>query len=552
MAISITDSFKQLTSSLNALRIQMKAQAGWATAFTFLKSDPRTNATKTINAAAALETGYKELRKAKDIWWARQIMSRGNVNFKTPERLLKYEKIMRERRMTDFRLASSVADKLRALKDPVAQHRIELQRKYGKYAQTVEDIEMTGRVNEAQENRAKARAQGRYQYNLATMPTMQREHLENVQRFGGGAQGQELASKYEEKQATARRVRGNHAAKLNAKRIYEEYPLFRMFRETGFGGKTFKKISPKLYKWLGLEEKQIPITAKRLAKIEKMIPGIGKFFRHPVAMTFGAGATLGRLTYAAAKEHTAQQFRQASLSNFQLMAGKPPKEFLEAGFEAGMSPEEINQSWYSNVNKWALPGMKMPLVGQILGDIDEGVGRTRMLQYLGLSPAEGALAMKMAGVSLNEGDLRGNVTKKKRVEYYGSKRASRSITGSLQNWVDKIYSNLGGDVYDKEGKLNLLPSALHALLGLGELEDLGVIDAAHDAANSAADYQRNGSGSTTNNTSNTSNKQTSITISNLSINANDPQGFIRALEQEADRVSGREVTAKYFDTTMVA
>lgn len=551
MASSITDSFKQLTSSLNALRIQMKAQSGWPTAFAFLKSDARSNAKNAIAAVAAWETGYKELRKATDIWRARQIMSRGNVNFKSPERLLKYEKTMRERRMVDFRLASSVADRLRALKDPIGQHRIDLQRKYGKYAQTVEDIETTGRVNEAQANRAKARAQGRYQYNLAMMPAMQREHLENVQRFGGGAQGQELASAYEEKQATTRRTRGNHAAKLNAKRIYEEYKLFGMLRETGFGGKTLKKISPKFYKWLGLEEKQIPITAKRLAKIEKMIPGIGKFFRHPVAMAFGGAATVGRLTYKAAQENTAQQFRQASLSNLQLMAGKPPKEFMEAGFAAGMSPEEINQSWYSNVNKWALPGMKMPLIGQILGDIDEGVGRTRMLQYLGLSPAEGALAMKMAGVSLNEKELRSKVIKKKRAEYYGSKRASRGIMGSVENMVDQIYSTFGGEVYDEQGKLNLVPDILHWLLG-GERELPDPFLDAHDAATSAADYQRNGTGSTTNNTSNTSNKQTSITISNLSVNANDPQGLIRALEQEADKVSGREMTAKYFDTTMVA
>ena len=551
MASSITDSFKQLTSSLNALRIQMKAQSGWPTALAFLKSNSRSNAKNTIATVAAWETGYKELRKATDIWRARRIMSRGNVNFKSPERLLKYEKIMRERRMADFRLASSVADRLRALKDPIGQHRIDLQRKYGKYAQTVEDIETTGRVNEAQANRAKARAQGRYQYNLAMMPAMQREHLENVQRFGGGAQGQEFASAYEEKQATARRTRGNHAAKLNAKRIYEEYKLFGMLRETGFGGKTLKKISPKFYKWLGLEEKQIPITAKRLAKIEKMIPGIGKFFRHPVAMAFGGAATVGRLTYKAAQENTAQQFRQASLSNLQLMAGKPPKEFMEAGFAAGMSPEEINQSWYSNVNKWALPGMKMPLVGQILGDIDEGVGRTRMLQYLGLSPAEGALAMKMAGVSLNEEELRSKVIKKKRAEYYGSKRASRGIMGSVENMADQIYSTFGGEVYNEQGKLNLVPDILHWLLG-GERELPDPFLDAHDAATSAADYQRNGTGSTTNNTSNTSNKQTSITISNLSVNANDPQGLIRALEQEADKVSGREMTAKYFDTTMVA
>ncbi len=551
MASSITDSFKQLTSSLNALRIQMKAQSGWPTAFAFLKSDARSNAKNAIAAVAAWETGYKELRKATDIWRARQIMSRGNVNFKSPERLLKYEKTMRERRMVDFRLASSVADRLRALKDPIGQHRIDLQRKYGKYAQTVEDIETTGRVNEAQANRAKARAQGRYQYNLAMMPAMQREHLENVQRFGGGAQGQELASAYEEKQAAARRTRGNHAAKLNAKRIYEEYKLFGMLRETGFGGKTLKKISPKFYKWLGLEEKQIPITAKRLAKIEKMIPGIGKFFRHPVAMAFGAASTVGKLMYDAAKENTAHQFRQTSLSNLQLMAGKPSKEFMEAGFAAGMSPEEINQSWYSNVNKWALPGMKMPLIGQILGDIDEGVGRTRMLQYLGLSPAEGALAMKMAGVSLNEKELRSKVIKKKRAEYYGSKRASKGIMGSVENMVDQIYSTFGGEVYDEQGKLNLVPDILHWLLG-GERELPDPFLDAHDAATSAADYQRNGTGSTTNNTSNTSNKQTSITISNLSVNANDPQGLIRALEQEADKVSGREMTAKYFDTTMVA
>ena len=307
----------------------------------------------------------------------------------------------------------------------------------------------------------------------------------------------------------------------------------------------------KFYKWLGLEEKQIPITAKRLAKIEKMIPGIGKFFRHPVAMAFGGAATVGRLTYKAAQENTAQQFRQASLSNLQLMAGKPPKEFMEAGFAAGMSPEEINQSWYSNVNKWALPGMKMTLVGQILGDIDEGIGRTRMLQYLGLSPAEGALAMKMAGVSLNEEELRSKVIKKKRAEYYGSKRASRGIMGSVENMADQIYSTFGGEVYNEQGKLNLIPDILHWLLG-GERELPDPFLDAHDAATSAADYQRNGTGSTTNNTSNTSNKQTSITISNLSVNANDPQGLIRALEQEADKVSGREMTAKYFDTTMVA
>lgn len=471
-------------------------------------------------------------------------------------RTKKAESLWRQKRMKDYMIYSSVADMNNRSVDPVGQHRIDLQRKYGKYAQTVENIETTVRVKEAQANRAKARAQGRYQYNLAMMPAMQREHLENVQRFGGGAQGQKLAQAYEakqaiddEKQMAIRRTRGNHAAKLNAKRIYEEYKLFGMIRETGFGGKTLKKISPKFYKWLGLEEKQIPITAKRLAKIEKMIPGIGKLFRHPVAMAAGAAATVGRLMYNAAQVNTSHQFRQTSLSNLQLMAGKPPREFMEAGFAAGMSPEEINQSWYSNVNKWAIPGMKMPLIGQVLGDIDEGIGRTRMLQYLGMSPAEGALAMKMAGVSLNNDELRSEVKTKKRFEYMGSESASKSILEAFAYMIDSVRNVLGDEVYDENGKYNL---PLNPFFTYPSRDWSSQSKKARDAANSAAEYQRNGTGSTTNNTSNTSNKQTSITISNLSVNANDPQGLIRALEQEADKVSGREMTAKYFDTTMVA
>ena len=640
MATSITDSFKQLKASLDSLRAQMKGMTGAFGAFYLSRSKGLRNAKSTIDSNAALESGYSDLKKAKDLFRASQAMATGR--FKTPERFLQWEKLIRRRRMDeykrklyisdrkadiygdaplgtiraekrkygisfteaklwkeyqkdltsivnpkkaeeerlwskygdmfyakkmlslrrtkkaeslwrqkrmkDYMIYSSVTDMYNRSVDPVGQHRIDLQRKYGKYAQTVEDIETTGRVNEARANRAKARAQGRYQYNLAMMPAMQREHLENVQRFGGGAQGQELASAYEEKQAAARRTRGNHAAKLNAKRIYEEYKLFGMLRETGFGGKTLKKISPKFYKWLGLEEKQIPITAKRLAKIEKMIPGIGKFFRHPVAMAFGAAATVGRLMYDAAKANTSQQFRQSSLSNLQLMAGKPPKEFMEAGFAAGMSPEEINQSWYSNVNKWAIPGMKMPLVGQVLGDIDEGIGRTRMLQYLGLSPAEGALAMKMAGVPLNNEELRSKVRIKKRFEYMGSEDASKNILYAAANMFDSILNNFGYEVYDENGEYR--PPISHLFTYPNDGSDPS--KKARDAANSAAEYQRNGTGSTTNNTSNTSNKQTSITISNLSVNANDPQGLIRALEQEADKVSGREMTAKYFDTTMVA
>lgn len=597
MATSLTDAFKKLSASLENLNRNMTYKghhlSGYTQAFALANSVRLKQANNTVQASAILERGYDIYRKASDIWRARNLM--GSRNFDTPERLLQWEKLTRKRKQADYMRGVAVQDKLRSIKDPEAQERIDLSRKYGdanadsiisagrtakynslirqkrqadymrgvsaedtlrgifdpraqrkinllrkfgsSYASAIMDAEDFMRVQDAYKNRAAARAKGRYAYNMGVMSNFAREQFDNVQRFGGGDQGHALADAYFQHEHNLRQSRGNHAATRNALQAYKQYGILNIFSERSSAGKAFKKIAPRMYKAFGLEEKNIPITAKRLANIERKIPILSGIIRHPVLASIGGAISVAKVLGKAGHARDEAVSGQLELANVQALTGTMPRNFAISALRAGMSTNQAAKAWEELIAKWGIPGQKLPILGGIMNGLPKGLVATNVARGMNLDPTTAAIAMMMAG---NE-DMRNNPLR------------NRSASREFDKMYQRSSISKGGLLHYLDALLNEFFSVRKSILQRPEEYRLDLLDATEEAARSADKFESSKSGSNAPGatTSSTDNK-VSFKIENLNVNANNPQELIAQLTKEANKHMDREAIVTSFDTTLIA
>lgn len=597
MATSLTDAFKKLSASLENLNRNMtyKGQhlSGFTQAFALANSVRLKHANNTVQASAILERGYDIYRKASNIWRARNLMA--VRNFDTPERLLQWEKLTRKRKQADYMRGVAVQDKLRSITDPDAQRMLDLSRKYGdanaasiidaeraknydtlirkkrqadymrgvsaedtlrgiynpraqrkinlsrkfgsSYASAIMDAEDFMRVQDAYKSRASARAKGRYAYNVGVMSNFAREQFENIQRFGGGEQGHNLADAYFQHEHNLRQSRGNHAATLNALQAYKQYGILNIFSERSSAGKAFKKIAPRMYKAFGLEEKNIPITAKKLASIERKMPMLSGIMRHPVLTAISGAMAVTKMASKAGYARDEAINEQIELTNIQNLTGKMPTNFINSAVKAGMSTNQAAKAWEDLIAKWGIPEYKMPILGRVLNTMPTGTVAVNVARGLGLNPTMAMTAMIMAKNKEKDNPQKNTLLAR---EYDKISMRKALAKGGLIRYifahVFEFLSSIRGGVFDIE---HYDPNILR--------------DAVDEAARSADKYKSSKSdGSAPGATASSTDNKVSFKIENLNVNANNPQELIAQLSKEANKHMDREAIVTSFDTTLIA
>lgn len=283
---------------------------------------------------------------------------------------------VRERNRSLFRRHQAAVDEARGLRNPRAQHIIDLQRRYGSAdAAMILDAERQAAVDEGARRIARGKAEGAYNFRRDRWAKFQREYLDDTVRYGGGAEGRSMAERERIRKSDLLRSRAMRMRQLNA---YRQFPWIKTLVDAGI-----------------IEKKEIPKISKNLANMSKA-PIIGKFLKHPSLLPLAA---LGVATTLLERSDRANRVVQ-KWSAAEAVYGTPSGRFDSAARLAGFeSKEAVNKFFSQFVGEYGEASVDavMTHIGAMLNAAKPGIQRDAILKAFKMDAQMGRAAMFMAG-----------------------------------------------------------------------------------------------------------------------------------------------------------
>ena len=465
---------------------------------------------------------------------AERMMARHPGSWRNADEVIAWEGRLRERNRSLFGRHQSAIDEARGLRNPRAQHIIDLQRRYGSAdAAMILDAERQAAVDEGAKRIARGRAEGAYNFRRDRWAKFQREYFDDTVRYGGGAEGRSMAEQERVRKSDLLRSRAMRMQQLNT---YRKFPWMKTLVDAGI-----------------IEKKEIPKISKNLAKMSKA-PIVGKFLQHPSLLPLAAlGVATSVLSQSDRANPVVQRWSAASE-----IYGDPSRRFDRAARLAGFgSKEAVNKLYAQFVGEYGESGTDalMTHIGTMLRAAKPGIQRDAILKAFKMDAQMGRAAMFMAGLAPSESDETAARISRLQDEIVrgfssgsGFDATLRSIWLSMGGkWIESRFPELaetykkGSEVANRRG--GNIDDFIRSLLGFDTPEKAKAAAESLESVESA--------GNSISSVTNGGDTTVSFSIGNLEINANDAQALAEELIKVGSGRSGLDIM-EAFDRKEIA